>query len=57
LEIAKLAIYPGSDDSAHVVGKDFLIDGGVTAISPVGVTPVVHHEICWPMSQMGHFSP
>jgi NAD(P)-dependent dehydrogenase (short-subunit alcohol dehydrogenase family) len=36
LEIAKLAVYLASDDSAYVVGADFLIDGGVTAISPVG---------------------
>src|SRR5438132_731290 len=36
LEIAKLAVYLVSDDSAYVVGADFLIDGGVTAISAVG---------------------
>ncbi|MGW8398539.1 SDR family oxidoreductase [Streptomyces lydicus] len=36
LEIAKLAAYLASDDSAYVVGADFLIDGGVTAISDVG---------------------
>ena len=36
LEIAKLAVYLASDDSAYVVGADFLIDGGVAAISPVG---------------------
>jgi meso-butanediol dehydrogenase/(S,S)-butanediol dehydrogenase/diacetyl reductase len=36
LEIATLAVYLASDDSAYVVGADFLIDGGVTAISPVG---------------------
>jgi NAD(P)-dependent dehydrogenase (short-subunit alcohol dehydrogenase family) len=35
-EIAKLALYLVSDDSAYVVGTDFLIDGGATAISPVG---------------------
>jgi NAD(P)-dependent dehydrogenase (short-subunit alcohol dehydrogenase family) len=35
-EIAKLAVYLASDDSAYVVGADFLIDGGVTAISGVG---------------------
>ncbi len=35
-EIAKLAVYLVSDDSAYVVGADFLIDGGVSAISPVG---------------------
>ena len=38
LEIAKLAVYLASDDSAYVVGADFLIDGGVTAISAVGAT-------------------
>jgi NAD(P)-dependent dehydrogenase (short-subunit alcohol dehydrogenase family) len=36
LEIAKLAVYLASDDSAYVVGADFLIDGGVGAISVVG---------------------
>src|SRR5436309_2681939 len=36
LEIAKLAVYLASDDSAYVAGADFLIDGGVTAISAVG---------------------
>ena len=36
LEIAKLAVYLASDDSAYAVGADFLIDGGVTAISAVG---------------------
>jgi NAD(P)-dependent dehydrogenase (short-subunit alcohol dehydrogenase family) len=36
LEIAKLAVYLASDDSTYVVGADFLIDGGVTAISAVG---------------------
>jgi NAD(P)-dependent dehydrogenase (short-subunit alcohol dehydrogenase family) len=35
-EIAKLAVYLASDDSAYVVGADFLIDGGVSAISGVG---------------------
>jgi len=32
LEIAKLGVYLASHDSAYVVGADFLIDGGVTAI-------------------------
>ena len=36
LEIAKLAVYLASDDSAYVVGTDFLINGRVTAISAVG---------------------
>lgn len=36
LEIAKLAVYLASDDSEYVVGADFLIDGGVSAISAVG---------------------
>src|SRR6266404_7032639 len=36
LEIAKLAVYLASDDAAYVVGADFLIDGGVTAIAAVG---------------------
>jgi hypothetical protein len=36
LEIAKLAVYLASDDSAYVVGADFAIDGGVGAISVVG---------------------
>ena len=36
LEIAKLAVYLAPDDSAYVVGADFLIDGGVSAISVVG---------------------
>jgi len=35
-EIAKLAVYLASDDAAYVVGADFLIDGGVTAIAAVG---------------------
>ena len=35
-EIAKLAVYLATDNSAYVVGADFLIDGGVTAISGVG---------------------
>ena len=35
-EIAKLAVHLASDNSAYVVGADFLIDGGVTAISAVG---------------------
>src|SRR3989442_790773 len=33
LEIAKLAVYLASDDSAYVVGADFLIDGRGTGIS------------------------
>src|SRR5258707_11441129 len=32
LEIAKLEVYLASDDSAYVVGADFLIDGGGTAL-------------------------
>src|SRR5262249_16018901 len=36
LEIAKLAVYLPPADSAYVAGPDFLIDGGVTAISAVG---------------------
>src|ERR1700740_226967 len=35
-EIAKLAVYLASDDSAYVVGADFLIDGGGRAHSAVG---------------------
>jgi NAD(P)-dependent dehydrogenase (short-subunit alcohol dehydrogenase family) len=31
-EIAKLAVYLASDDSAYVVGADFLIDGDVYMI-------------------------
>src|SRR5262249_4123482 len=34
--IPKWAVYLASDVSAYVVGAAFLIDGGVTAISPVG---------------------
>ena len=41
LEIAKLAVYLASDDSAHAVGADFLIDGGVTAISGASVLNLV----------------
>ena len=33
LEIAKLAAYLASDDSAYVVGADFAIDGGAGAFS------------------------
>ena len=36
VEIAKLAVYLASDESAYVVGADFLIHGGLTAISRVG---------------------
>src|SRR5260221_4871901 len=36
LEIAKLAVYLASDDSAYVVGADFLIDGEVSANSALG---------------------
>ena len=36
LEIAKLAVHLAPDDSAYVVGADFLIDGEVTIISAVG---------------------
>jgi NAD(P)-dependent dehydrogenase (short-subunit alcohol dehydrogenase family) len=39
LEIAKLAVYLASDDSMYVIGADFLIDGGVSAISAVGAYP------------------
>jgi NAD(P)-dependent dehydrogenase (short-subunit alcohol dehydrogenase family) len=35
-EIAKLAVYLASDDSAYVVGANFAIDGGVGAISVLG---------------------
>src|SRR5258707_2269393 len=34
-EIAKLAVYLASDDSAYIVGADFLIDGGGSSISPL----------------------
>jgi len=33
-EIAKLAVYLASDDSAYVVGADFLIDGGSRPFRP-----------------------
>jgi NAD(P)-dependent dehydrogenase (short-subunit alcohol dehydrogenase family) len=36
LEIAKLAVYLASDDSAYVVGADFAIDGGAGAFSRLG---------------------
>jgi NAD(P)-dependent dehydrogenase (short-subunit alcohol dehydrogenase family) len=36
LEIAKLAVYLASDDSAYVVGADFAIDGGAGAFSQLG---------------------
>src|SRR5258708_12159840 len=39
LEIAKLAVYLPPDDSSYVVGADFLIDGGVPALSPPGPRP------------------
>src|SRR5215510_13611250 len=42
VEIAKLAVYLASDDSAYVVGADFLIDGGVTAIWAVGALASLH---------------
>jgi NAD(P)-dependent dehydrogenase (short-subunit alcohol dehydrogenase family) len=32
LEIAKLAVYLASDDSAYVVGADFLIDGALQRV-------------------------
>ena len=39
LEIAKLAVYLASDDSAYVVGADFLIDGGATPFRPLAPEP------------------
>lgn len=36
LEIAKLAVYLASDDSAYVVGADFAIDGGAGAFYRLG---------------------
>src|SRR5258705_5070609 len=35
-ETGRLAVYLASDDSADVVGAEFLIHGGVSAITPVG---------------------
>src|SRR5262249_60715762 len=36
LEIAKLAVYLASDDSAYVVWAGFLIEGGVPGSCPLG---------------------
>jgi len=43
LEIAKLAV-TSLGHSAYVVGADFLIDGGVTAISGVGRLSCMHRQ-------------
>src|SRR3979411_2352964 len=49
-EIAKLAVYLASDDSAYIVGADFLIDGGVSAISPVGAWASLRRVGAFPIS-------
>ena len=61
LEIAKLAVYLASDDSAYVVGADFLIDGGVTAISAVGESnsplPCLASTVACPASRPPYWRP
>ena len=39
-EIAKLAVCLASDDSAYVVGADFLIDGVLTAVPDIMTSPL-----------------
>jgi hypothetical protein len=56
LEIAELAVYLTPDDSAYVVGADFLIDSGVSAISAVGASKVApmkkqHESLAAPNEQ------